>query len=320
MGGVLSWGFLNYDLPLGVCEGRALAEFTIGGQLGAGGCGTVWRATDSDGKQYALKACPADHEELKFRIREVDTMHEAKGLENVVQCYDAWFEMMTPELEAKFIPEGSPCSREPGMGVVPAEYMLFLKTELCDTNLRDWLKAGNHRPSLLWRVFRQVTQGVTDLHGVEVMHRDIKPENIFLKVDPATQKVHAKLGDLGLAKSLGADGPNISDMLPFDTSLFPLTPSATRDIGTFAYMAPEQRHSRYDNKVDIYALGMLLWEMFETCDDHDERHIKLVRTRRTGRTGWWSELKTPESQHLIEHLIRPNPAERPTAAEVLHLI
>lgn len=97
-----------------------------------------------------------------------------------------------------------------------------------------------------------------------------------------------------------------------------MSPAVTSDVGTFAYMAPEQRLSRYNNKVDIYALGMLLWEMFELHDDREERHSALMRTRRTGKVGWWCRLKTPESTDLIEKLIQLNPAKRPTAIELLN--
>merc|ERR1711964_335117 len=193
--------------------------------------------------------------------------------------------------------------------------MFFMKTELCDTNLNQWLRATERRPSQLWRVFRQVTKGLQDLHGKNIMHRDIKPDNIFLNVDKVTQKVHVKLGDLGLAKVQAPSEGSFGVSQVIDGLLFPS--SVTSDIGTFAYMAPEQRHSHYNNKVDVYALGMLLWEMNEIQSDRDERHMALMRTRKTGRVGHWCNLKTPEAGAFIEQLIRPNPADRPTVSEIL---
>merc|ERR1711964_93523 len=92
---------------------------------------------------------------------------------------------------------------------------------------------------------------------------------------------------------------------------------ATSQIGTYAYMAPEQRRSVYDNKVDIYALGMLLWEMNELNFDRHERHFTLMRLRKTGLCDAWCQLRTPESSALIEQMIRHDPSSRPTADELL---
>merc|ERR1711900_71674 len=111
------------------------------------------------------------------------------------------------------------------------------------------------------------------------------------------------MGDLGLAKN---DTPGPVHQLPGTMCLEPTMSCGpvTSDIGTFAYMAPEQRHSHYDQKVDMYALGMLLWEMNEKQENHDERHTALMRTRRTGKVGWWCEVKSPESIEIIEQLIQ----------------
>merc|ERR1712098_129074 len=84
--------------------------------------------------------------------------------------------------------------------------------------------------------------------------------------------------------------------------------AATSDIGTYAYMAPEQRKSLYNQKVDIYALGMLLWELNETNFDRDERHFTLMRVRKTGCCGRWCNLKSPESSAMIEKMIHHDPS------------
>merc|ERR1712093_779195 len=157
------------------------------------------------------------------------------------------------------------------------------------------------------------------------MHRDIKPDNIFVKVDETTQKVQVKVGDLGLAKfqrnprscrvSLSQEGLSFDNLSCVAGNMLSSN-DATSAIGTYAYMAPEQRRSHYNNKVDIYSLGMLLWELNETELDRDERHFTLMRLRKTGLCDL-CHLKTPQSGKFIEWMMTHAPACRPTAAQIL---
>jgi serine/threonine-protein kinase len=102
----------------------------------------------------------------------------------------------------------------------------------------------------------QVAEGLKCLHANGIFHRDIKPSNILLA--PGN---HAKIGDFGLAH------------LPMSD----LTRTGTI-IGTPRYMSPEQAQARIlDNRSDIFALGVVLYEMltaqtpFERppCKDHE---------------------------------------------------
>jgi hypothetical protein len=77
------------------------------------------------------------------------------------------------------------------------------------------------------------------LHGQSIVHRDLKPENIFL------DEGYIKIGDYGLAKHISVSQPG----------------RQTINLGTVHYMAPEIATGSYDHRVDIYALGVLLYEM-----------------------------------------------------------
>ena len=77
------------------------------------------------------------------------------------------------------------------------------------------------------------------------MHRDIKPENLLLDKDG-----RVKIADFGIAKMLGES----------DAST-PAVPNFT-GVGTPQYMAPEQgKAGRVDHRVDIYSLGVVLYEL-----------------------------------------------------------
>jgi serine/threonine protein kinase len=86
--------------------------------------------------------------------------------------------------------------------------------------------------------FLQTTRAVAYLHDHAVVHRDIKPANLFI------ENGVVKLGDYGLSKSVGASQHNQSS-----------------NVGTIHYMAPEIASGAYSKQVDIYACGVMLYEM-----------------------------------------------------------
>jgi serine/threonine-protein kinase len=81
-----------------------------------------------------------------------------------------------------------------------------------------------------------ICKGVAFAHSKNVIHRDLKPENILLNTEG-----HVKVGDFGVARVLEG------------------TKAASTAIGTPYYMAPEQFKGRYDQRVDVYALGCVLY-------------------------------------------------------------
>ena len=98
----------------------------------------------------------------------------------------------------------------------------------------------------------QIAQAIAAAHGAGVVHRDLKPENVMIRADG-----YVKVLDFGLAKLAGATLAAGDDAA---TQLL-----ETRDgvvMGTFSYMAPEQaRGGDIDGRADLFALGVLLYEM-----------------------------------------------------------
>ena len=86
---------------------------------------------------------------------------------------------------------------------------------------------------------REIAKGLSYLHECGIVHRDLKPSNIFY------ENGYAKIGDYGLTKAISASRHV----------------SHTITVGTVHYMAPEIGAGKYDRSVDIYALGVLLYEM-----------------------------------------------------------
>lgn len=86
---------------------------------------------------------------------------------------------------------------------------------------------------------REIGKGLTYLHDCGIVHRDLKPGNIFY------EDGYVKIGDYGLSKAMSASRHS----------------GQTVTVGTVHYMAPEIGAGNYDRGIDIYALGVLLYEM-----------------------------------------------------------
>ena len=89
--------------------------------------------------------------------------------------------------------------------------------------------------------FTSTASGVAYLHEHGIVHRDLKPGNIFCDEDEQV----IKIGDYGLSKFISCSRRS----------------GQTESVGTFHYMAPEIGKGIYGKEIDIYALGIILYEM-----------------------------------------------------------
>ena len=144
-----------------------------------------------------------------------------------------------------------------------------------------------------WFFFIQVCTGVHYLHESDITHRDLKPENILLDF-----KFNVKICDFGWC----AEGTN-------ERSTY---------CGTLDYMAPEiLKGYNYSNKVDIWALGVLLFEMTHgfppfnaKSDSEKSRLIRLGNFR-------FNEDLSVECKELIKSILQDNPDLRPSILQIL---
>ena len=195
----------------------------------------------------------------------------------------------------------------------PTQATVYVVMELCESyTLGDMIKKGMP-PSTAWRMLRQITEGLAHIHTNGIVHRDLKPPNIFI------HNGQPKIGDFGLATI--ARSPLVNDAAIFSGSSTELS----RAMGTPIYMAPELRStssSSYDSKVDMYALGIIFYEMceayaFKTRMEEQEwfnaiRQFEPKLPTVYNRNGE----KAPQGR-LILNLVSHNPADRKSSAELL---
>ncbi len=112
------------------------------------------------------------------------------------------------------------------------------------------------------RWIRGIGAGVHHLHSAGLVHRDLKPGNIF---DDLGQ---VKVGDYGLSKFISTSH----------------RAGHTESVGTFHYMAPEIGRGEYGREIDVYALGILLFELLtgqvpfdgESCHEIIVKHLTAI--------------------------------------------
>ena len=221
--------------------GTTLAHYRITAALGAGGMGEVWRATDEKlGRDVALKVVPEEFARDPVRMARFE--REAKVLAslnhpNIATLYG--LETVTSGTET-----------ETGTETV------FLAMELVEgLDLSERIARGSIPVDEAIPIALQIAEALEAAHEQGIVHRDLKPANIKLTEDGVI-----KVLDFGLAKEWVAEGVDSS------SSMSPtLTQHATAAgviLGTAAYMSPEQaRGKKVDRRADIWAFGVVLWEM-----------------------------------------------------------
>ncbi len=121
-------------------------------------------------------------------------------------------------------------------------------------DLRALVNRGALPQERALRIARQIALGLDAVHAIGIVHRDLKPENVMLVRDDATADV-VKVLDFGIAKVPAAHEAGRHP------GRAPLTQAGVA-YGTPEYMAPEQAlGGNVDARADLYALGVILYEM-----------------------------------------------------------
>jgi NIMA (never in mitosis gene a)-related kinase len=208
-----------------------MADFDVVRKLGEGSFGVVWAVTrrrdrgDSRRRTFCLKQIAmgprrASQEEAINECRvlaKLDSPHVVKYHESFVA--DGGTKLC---IVMEYAPRGT--VRE------------LIKTHRSSPR-------GRVPEPVAWRLLLQCCLGLSHIHSRHILHRDVKSENIFLD-----KNGDAKIGDLGVAKMIGAESAGFAKTL----------------VGTPFYLSPELcRGKPYNHKSDAWALGCVLYECME---------------------------------------------------------
>jgi serine/threonine protein kinase len=160
-------------------------------------------------------------------------------------------------------------------------------------------------------VTRQIANALAQAHGMGVIHRDIKPDNVFLH--RIENSAIVKVLDFGVSKLVGETPLHERNLVSVEGC----------GPGTPIYMAPERlTGSVYDGKSDVFSLGIMLYQMvggklsiLRNCSSSlDPAHG--VEDAATSALANLSSPVPDELKQLISHLLKPDAAQRPSAAEL----
>ncbi|HYO76192.1 MAG TPA: protein kinase [Thermoanaerobaculia bacterium] len=274
-------------MPL--ARGARLGPYLIDAEIGAGGMGHVFRATDSRlDRAVAIKVLP-QHRWADAKIRH-RFEREARALSSVSH----------PNLCALY---------DIGELTQSGDTVPYLVMELLEgETLRDRLQSGRlgMRKALAWAA--QIASGLAAAHAKGVIHRDLKPENVFI-----TGGQLLKILDFGLALTTGAATDADPTAMRTDPGMI---------MGTWHYMSPEQvRGESLDARSDIFSLGIVLFEMLTGEVPFHAR--SAVETMNAILTDEPPELSTllPSVPDAVEGLVRrcleKDPAKRFSSAHDL---
>jgi WD40 repeat protein len=221
-------------------EGAIQGRYAPDALLGRGGMGEVWLAADQRlARAVALKRMrvesPSDEALARF-LREAQLTGSLEH-PNIVPIYD--------------------------LGVDEQGQLFFTMRRLRGRSLAERITAGEAGTQLeRLDVFRKICDAVAFAHAQGVIHRDLKPDNVMIG-----EFGEVVVLDWGLAKRVGETLELAGTSVPADASGASTDSNLTVGgalMGTPAYMAPEQalgQLERLDPRTDVYALGVILYEL-----------------------------------------------------------
>ncbi|VVC37487.1 Protein kinase, ATP binding site,Serine/threonine-protein kinase, active site,Protein [Cinara cedri] len=196
---------------------------------------------------------------------------------------------------------------------------MYIQMEFCEkSTLRIAIDNDLYKePMRVWRLLREIVEGLSYIHQQGIIHRDLKPVNIFIDSDD-----HVKIGDFGLATTvIQRHIPDVD--LKHNQDIF-INKSQTGNIGTALYVAPEINilgpKAIYNEKVDIYSLGIIFFEMCHKPFSTEMERIKVLSDLRMYECILPTEylkIAEPAQKYITKWLLNHDPSKRPNSTDIL---
>eukprot|EP00079_Xenopus_tropicalis_P037450 XP_017951221.1 PREDICTED: traf2 and NCK-interacting protein kinase-like [Xenopus tropicalis] len=255
----------------------------LGKAIGEGGFGVVHKGWHQiKNRQVAIKIIK-DLENEEIIRNELEILEKVSGHENIITFHGAFYQK--PNVRN---------SQNEG---------LWIAMEFCAGgsiyDLMETKKDYSLGERWISYICKGVLQGLCHLQDLKMIHHDLKPENLML-----TRSADIKIIDFGLA-TVGETSISVA--------------------GTATYMAPEvfaccqDNYVEYDNKADVWSLGIIAIEMAEGNAPHSElTEIKFIKRVIHGPPPKLTWTRWSVTFHdFIYQCLKKDPAKRPTAKQLL---
>ena len=210
-----------------LAHGTDVGGYVIDGELGRGGMGIVYSATHPViGKRAAIKVLKqslSNNPGSVERFKQEARSVNQIGHPNIVDVF--------------------------AFGELPDGRSYLVMDLLDGESLRKRLRRGPLPVRDALALFDEVACALAAAHDKGIVHRDLKPDNVFLVAHPT--RFDVRLLDFGLAKLLPTSG----------ISARAFRTATGTQLGTPDYMSPEQQRGEVDHRTDIYALGVMAYEV-----------------------------------------------------------
>jgi serine/threonine protein kinase len=257
-------------------------KYTLLSKLGEGGMGSVYLAEQATmGREVAIKVLRREFSQNRMAIKRF--LREARAASklahhNTITVYD--------------------------FGQSNQGLLYLVMERLSGRPLADVLdEEGPLAVERAVHIFSQICDSLAEAHQQGITHRDLKPENIFIE-DKFGSSEFVKVLDFGIAKMQGDEATSQA--------------TATGMIcGTPSYMSPEQAMGKdIDGRSDIYALGVLLFEMVTNEKPFDgatpmEVMLKHINERPPDMFERTGVAVSDKLQEAIHQLLAKKPQDRP---------
>jgi serine/threonine protein kinase len=232
----------SYHTPITEGEGTAIGPYTLREQIGEGGMGLVFVAeqTHPVRRKVALKVIKPGMDSRQV-IARFEAERQALALmdhPNIAKVLDA--------------------------GTTDAGRPYFVMELVKGVPITEWCDANHLTPKDRLGLFVQVCQAVQHAHQKGVIHRDLKPSNVLVTSHDGVPV--PKVIDFGVAKAVGQSLTEKTIYTRF-----------AQMIGTPLYMSPEQAEMSgldVDTRSDVYALGVLLYELLTGTTPFDGERFR----------------------------------------------
>lgn len=258
-------------------------RFRVHARIGAGGFGVVYRAT-----QLSIDR-PVAIKVLGLRASSPVARHRFQREAQVLS------RLASPHTV-----------RLIDFGILDDGRFFYVMEYLEGETLEDLIARGPIPVDVALRIAEQICHALQEAHGQQIVHRDLKPANVWIQQVSGDRVV--RLLDFGTARLLDSDAVTRSEVL----------------IGTPAYLAPEQcRSGEVDGRVDLYALGLVMFEMIAGHHPFGDgvlaemvyRHVHAERPKLTET----ADGVPPMLSSLVLRLMARDPDARPPNAWAVRL-